>query len=113
MAVGAAHPCIEAWLLADGKAIKRALILGTAPNLPESPEELPAPQHDRANNPKTHLASIAGTNKSELSSSAKDRIAAEIKDTALICAACPLGFGAFAVEVEQRIKPIFGTSVQE
>jgi len=113
MAVGAAHPCIEAWLLTDGKAIKRALNLAIAPSMPAAPEDLPAPQHDRVNNPKTVLASFAGAKKSELSSADKDRIAAEIRDTALICAACPLGFGAFALEVVQRIKPIFDTSVQE
>jgi hypothetical protein len=113
MAIGAAHPCIEAWLLADGKAIKKALNLATAPNMPATPEDLPAPQHDRANNPKTVLASCGGVKRSELSSAEKDLVAAEIRDTALICSVCPLGFGAFAVEVEQRIKPLFDESGNE
>ena len=35
LAVGLAHPCIEAWLLADAAAIRRALALPRNPALPD------------------------------------------------------------------------------
>ncbi len=112
MAVGAAHPCIEAWLLADANAIRKGMELGVTPHVPDEPESLPAPQHDRKHNPKTELAKCAGQARSELSAAEKDKIALAIKDIALLCARCPLGFSPFAAEVEQRIKPIFSDPAQ-
>lgn len=112
MAVGAAHPCIEAWLLADAKAIRKGMELGVTPHVPDEPEGLPAPQHDRKHNPKTELAKCAGQGKSELSAAEKDQIALALKDIALLCARCPLGFSPFAAEVEQRIRPIFSKPEQ-
>ena len=56
MAIGVAHPCIEAWLLADASAIRRGLSLEQKPIVPENPELLPAPHVDRKNNPKIALA---------------------------------------------------------
>jgi Domain of unknown function (DUF4276) len=107
MAVGAAHPCIEAWLLADAKAIRKGLGLGATPELPDEPENLSAPQHDRKENPKTILAKCCKSGRAELSSSEKNQIASAMKDVAVLRARCPLGFGPFAVEVEERIRPLF------
>lgn len=106
MAVGVAHPCIEAWLLADAEAIRRACELNAAPTVPLEPEQLPAPRHDRQNNPKTALARAAGS-KHGLSAEQKDRIAAEMNDLDLVRQRCRLGFAPFAEEVEQRIRPLF------
>src|SRR5205823_153554 len=54
-AVGVAHPCIEAWLLADASAISRAMGLEQRPEVPVEPESLPAPCKDRSQNPKVLL----------------------------------------------------------
>jgi len=43
MAVGVAHPCVEAWLLVDSLAIARALGLSNSVVVPSNPESLPAP----------------------------------------------------------------------
>jgi len=107
MAIGVAHPCIETWLLADAKAIKKAMDLKSLPTVSDTPETMPAPQRDRKNNPKIALAIAAEIKKAELSSVDKDRITLEIRDLALICERCPIGFQPFAAEVELRIKPLF------
>jgi len=107
MAVGVAHPCIEAWLLADANALRRALELPANPDVPESPEDLPAPRQDRRNNPKTVLARIAGSRHQDLDADAKHRIAAAMNDMPLVRQRCPLGFDPFAGEVEQHLKPLF------
>ncbi len=107
MAIGIAHPCIEAWLLADASAIQRALSLASLPQILEQPEELPAPQHDRRRNPKTVLVQLAGGTKAELSADVKDKIASAIKDTTLLSSRCPLGFAPFAAEVDRWIRPLF------
>ena len=60
MAVGVAHPCVEAWLLVDSLAIARGLGLSNSVVVPSNPERLPAPQANRAHNPKTVLARCAG-----------------------------------------------------
>jgi hypothetical protein len=106
MAVGVAHPCIEAWLLADAEAIRGGLGLGAAPDVPAKPEELPAPRLDRNNNPKTALRKAAGLN-SNLAADEMDRIAAAMDDVALVCERCPLGFAPFAGEVERHIRSLF------
>ena len=100
--VGVAHPCIETWLLADSQAIKKAMGLAEAPELPLRPEELSAPQHDRGANPKVSL----GTCASRPGGVASDE-AWRIADLSIVRERCPLGFAAFADEVEARIKPIF------
>jgi hypothetical protein len=105
-AIGVAHPCIEAWLLSDARAIARALELNPLPqDPPEHPETLPAPCRDRANNPKLALGRCAG--KATLSTSETTKIAGQMRDLDLIRARCPLGFAPFALEVEHRIAPIF------
>jgi hypothetical protein len=104
MAVGIAHPCIEAWLLCDAKAIQAALSLPTTPQLGGYPESLPAPQQNRGVNPKTELKRVAGVE----SAVQKDAIALRIKDFTIVRVACPKGFAPFADEIEQRIKPLFG-----
>jgi hypothetical protein len=111
MAVGAAHACIEAWLLADAIAIAQGMGLTTPPQVPDQPEQLLAPQHNRKNNPKTVLAECAGASKSELSAAEKDRIALAMKNMSLVRTRCPVGFAPFANEVELLIKPIFEASV--
>jgi hypothetical protein len=107
MAVGVAHPCIEAWLLTDAAAIRRALGLSATLDVPENPEELPAPSHDRKRNPKTELVRIAGSMKKELSTEEKDSIATAMNDMRLPRERCPRGFAPFADDVEDRIRPLF------
>lgn len=107
MAVGVAHPCIEAWLLTDAAAIRRALGLAAALTIPETPEGLSAPQHDRHHNPKTVLVACIQAAKKELSVDEKDRIALAMNDLELVRQRCPKGFAPFAEEVEQRIRPLF------
>ena len=58
MAIGAARPCIEAWLLVDASALRHSLGLAQSPELPASPESLPAPTANRKHNPKTVLAAF-------------------------------------------------------
>ena len=102
-AVGVAHPCIEAWLLADAAAIGQSLNLAKTPPVPEKPEELPAPCRDGKNNPKAVLRAVAGR---RISVDDKDRIAATM-DLAVLRQRCPLGFAPFAAEVEQFVQPLF------
>ncbi len=106
-AIGVAHPCIEAWLLADGTAIRRALDLATTPMVPEEPENLPAPCADRKNNPKTALRAAACCANAELSADEKDKIAAAINDFDRLRTRCPLGFAPFEKEVVENIRPLF------
>jgi hypothetical protein len=105
MAVGVAHPCIEAWLLADAAAVAQALNLTTALALYSPPEDLPAPRKDRGNNPKSILGTLVG--RSAISSHEATHIAMVIPDMALLRQSCPLSFEPFATEVEQRIAPLF------
>ena len=107
MVVGVAHPCIEAWLLADASAIRRALGLATDPEVPDEPEKLPAPCENEQNNPKKWLAKAAGSRQKELSARDKDSIARAINDMVLMRQRCPLGFAPFADEVLKRIRPLF------
>ena len=107
MAIGVAHPCIEAWLLADGAAIRRACNLASNPNVPDEPESLPAPRHDRRDNPKTALASAARAGQKELSVAGKERIAAAMNHMDLVRTRCPRSFAPFADEVDREIRPLF------
>lgn len=104
MAVGVAHPCIEAWLLADPEALARGLKLPSPPAAPQNPESLPAPQKDRTHNPKTVLAE-RGRQPSFVPACHTNCV----RD----CRSCP-GVGAlpsrippFAQEVEERIAPLY------
>ena len=107
-AIGVAHPCIEAWLLADPTAIRRGLNLSETPTIPDEPEKLPAPCHDRNMNPKTILRdAVAGTARREISTREKDSIAAAMNDMAVLRKRCPQGFAPFANEVETYIHPLF------
>lgn len=108
-AVGVAHPCIEAWLLADASAIRRAFDMPIGPAVPDEPEKCPAPCQSRRENPKTLLARAVGSRKL-LSAKKKDDIAAAMNDTSLLRERCPLGFAPFADEVEARIRPLFSRS---
>jgi hypothetical protein len=105
-AIGVAHPCIEAWLLADGPAISRALELTQRVEVPAEPESLPAPCKDRNRNPKAILGRCGGQDR-PLSSAQTTRIAREIRDLDTIRARCPKGFTPFAEEVVSYIRPIF------
>ena len=107
MAIGVAHPCIEAWLLADAAAIRRGLDLAGNPQVPDRPEQLPAPRLDKQRNPKTELARAAGSAKKELAVKQKDRIAAKMNDMELVRRRCPQGFAPFADEVREHILPLF------
>jgi hypothetical protein len=102
-AVGVAHPCIEAWLLADAHAIRHGLELAETPIIPENPEGLPAPCHDEKNNPNAVLRGIA---RRGISANDKDRIAA-MMDISLVRERCLMGFAPFAEEVQQHIQPLF------
>lgn len=105
MAVGVAHPCVEAWLLVDSLAIARALGLSNPVVVPSNPENLPAPQANRAHNPKTVLARCAEG--SAISSREATLIALEITDLASLRNRCPVEFEPFAQEIEERIAPLF------
>jgi hypothetical protein len=105
-AVGVAHPCIEAWLLADASAIFRAMRLSRQPVIPEEPESLPAPRKDRVQNPKTVLCRCAGTSRL-LAAEEMTLIAQEVRDLNAISMRCPIGFAPFADEVVRKIRPIF------
>jgi hypothetical protein len=107
MAIGAPHPCIEVWLLADPAAIKKGMGLSQAPEIPEDLESLPAPYKDRKNNPKTILAQCCGVNRSELTTTEKDRVVAEIRVLQRLRDKCPTSFAPFADEVEKHIRPLF------
>jgi hypothetical protein len=104
MAVGVAHPCIEAWLLADKAAIVKIMKPGNPPTVPPDPESLPAPKHNQAHNPKTVLAACAG---GTVSAKSAVEIAKAISDLAVLRAKCPLSFEPFAQEVVERIAPLF------
>ncbi len=108
-AVGVAHPCIEAWLLADASAISRAMGLTQRANVPAQPESVPAPCQDRTQNPKILLAQCAGLNRL-VTSADTTRIAQEIRDLDAIRTRCPMSFAPFADEVVGIIKPIFETN---
>ena len=105
--VGVAHPCIESWLLVDSSAIKKVFGLSAEPVMPECPEDLP----DRPFLSKQEVAKLTlGTCAGKLGwidSEPAWRIAARIKNLETLREKCPLGFAAFADEVEARIKPIF------
>ncbi len=107
LAIGVAHPCIEAWLLANAGAICRGLGLPQPPQVPDQPEDLPAPQADRRNNPKTVLARAAGSRRGDLQADEKDRIAAAMTDLDLARRRCPQGFAPFAGEVQEYLRPLF------
>ncbi len=108
-AIGVAHPCIEAWLLADPSAIRAGLKLMGDPHVPEDPESLPAPCDDRTNNPKTHLAQCAGQT-GELTVAQKTAIARCIRDPSPLIVKCRIGFAPFADEVVTHIKPLFAAT---
>ncbi len=107
MAVGAPHPCIEVWLLADPAAIRKGMELDHRPEVVENLESLPAPSQDPKRNPKTILAECCKANKSELTATEKDHIAAEIRDLQRLRERCPSSFAPFADEVEKFIRPLF------
>ncbi len=105
-AVGVAHPCIEAWLLADAGAIARGLKLSQSPTVPDDPENLPAPQKNRDHNPKTILSQCAGSTK-PLSASHTTNIARQMTDIPLVEARCPRSFKPFADEVRAQLAGLF------
>ena len=107
MAVGIAHPCIEAWLLVDSLAIARALGLSNPPVVRSNPENLPAPRANRDHNPKRVLAICAGRSAKAISSKEATLIALAITDLAALRNRCPVGFEPFAQEIEERIAPLF------
>jgi hypothetical protein len=108
-AVGVAHPCVEAWLLADASAIARALGLTRRVDVPAEPEALPAPCKDRDRNPKAILGRCAGRNR-PLSSAETTGIVHAIRDLDSIRTRCPIGFAPFADEIVVIIKAIFDKS---
>jgi len=107
MAVGVAHPCVEAWLLVDSLAIVRALGLSNSVVVPSNPESLPAPQANQNRNPKRVLAMCAGRSAKAISSREATLIALAITDLAALRNRCPVGFEPFAQEIEERIAPLF------
>ena len=102
IAVGVAHPCIEAWLLVDQDAVRRVAGLQEPLELPADPELLPAPCESETGNPKAVLAAWGIR-----SAAQKDAIATATNDIKRLEERCPRGFGRFAQEVRQQIKPLF------
>ena len=107
MAVGVAHPCIEAWLLSDAAAIQRGLGLPEAPQVPAEPEKLPGKSREDRGRLKETLTRAVGLQKADLSAKEKNRIAREMNDMNIPRRRCPQGFGPFADEVDRYIRPIF------
>ena len=101
MAVGAARPCIEAWLLVDASALRQTLGLERSPNVPDDPESLPAPRVNRKHNPKTALAELGANSQVQ-----KDAIAQKL-DLNAVRECCVLSFEPFATEVETHLRPLF------
>ncbi len=101
LAIGAARPCIEAWLLVDAPAIRQALGLSDSPLLPNDPESLSAPSHNRENNPKTMLAELGAGSQVQ-----KDAIARKL-DLNAARERCLISFEPFAAEVETHLRPLF------
>ncbi len=110
MAIGVAHPCIEAWLLSDASAIRRGLGLQQRPAVPANPESLPAPQIDRTNNPKTALAACNINNRHP--NLAEKSAIAEYLGLKMAESVCP-SFAAFTAEVQERIAPLFSAPESE
>lgn len=108
MAVGVAHPCIEAWLLVDGTAIRRGLALEKTPETPPLPESLPESGRTKGKEAKRRLQQCAEMPK-PLSATQMSAIATAINKHSLplLRTGCPLGFAPFAEEVEERIRPLF------
>ena len=101
MAIGAARPCIEAWLLVDASALRQALGRTHSPELPNNPESLPAPSRNRTSNPKTILAELGAVSQIQ-----KDAIAQKL-DLKAVRECCLLSFEPFAAEVETHLRPLF------
>jgi len=101
MAIGAARPCTESWLLGDHPGLRRALCLGQSVELPQDPEALPAPLQNRSHNPKTVLVGLGVDSQNQ-----KDALA-ETLDVQTLRSACPRSFAPFANEIEDLIKPLF------
>ena len=101
MAIGAARPCIEAWLLADPSAIRELPGRSRATEAVDSPESLPAPRVNRQHNPKTVLAALGADSKAQ-----KDTIANKL-DLSAARQRCSLSFEPFAAEVETLLQPLF------
>ncbi len=114
MAVGVAHPCIEAWLLSDASAVRRGLSLNQRPPVPPDPESLPAPQANRTHNPKTVLAACSPNTRHP--NLAEKTAMAEYLALATAEQVCP-SFAAFAVEVRDwirdRLFPLPATNTSE
>ncbi len=107
MAVGVAHPCIEAWLLADPQAIRKAFDLKKAPSIPSAREYLPnAPKTFPGKFYKRFLAECAQKQRADLSMQEKSALVLAINDIAVIENSCP-SFASFAAEVKDHIGPIF------
>ena len=106
VAVGVAHPCIEAWLLADPAAIRRALELPRPPVLPEPSESLPAPCQKSGRDPKSILGRLA-ERQQPLSAADTTKIALAIRDLGVVRDRCQLSFAPFADEILRYIKPLF------
>lgn len=111
-AVGVAHPCIEAWLLADPAAIASGIKLASLPVVPPSePEKLPAPcdedkkpMRDR-NDPKATLGRCTGIE--GIVGTKHTTAIARHSDVSRLEAACPKSFKPFADEVRARLLPLF------
>ncbi len=102
LAVGVAQPCIEAWLLVDRQAVEQAARVKGPLELPADPESLPAPCANETGNPKAVLIHWGVR-----SAAQKDTIALAISDLSLLVERCPQGFGRFAQEIRQFIRPLF------
>jgi hypothetical protein len=100
-AVGAAKPCLEAWLLADPAAIRQALGLVEIPSVSDNPENLPSGRQD-ANHPKRLLARLGAKSAAD-----KDAIARAISDVNVVAERCPASFAPFAKEIRDRIAVLF------
>ncbi len=111
-AIGVAHPCIEAWLLADPVAVAKGLNLAELPHAtPSDPESLPAPHKEKKDDPKNHknpkttLGRYGGSD-GPLGSKQTTAIARHVS-LSHVEIVCPLGFKPFADEVRSHLLPLF------
>lgn len=106
-AVGAAHPCLEAWILANPSAIRKGMNIEATIETPSAPEELAVRSKDQKNSPKRILADLVGVKKDDLSVANKTKIVREIQSLDDLHNRCPVSFSPFFDEISDHIKPLF------
>ena len=110
-AVGVAVEKLEAWLLADEKALRLVLDDETIQRQPD-PESLTSRDEHSDNNPKRRLSGIMeqAAGESVPSAEVPERYAAiaALTDLTVLEERCPQGFAPFAGQVRDLVRPQAG-----